>query len=111
MDPYKKTSSAQTLPQSWRAWAQAVAIVGFGGLQVAKIKDACLDGMDGVYALTEVYARAVFETRMGMFFDNGDSMVDVAVEELIVSLYDTQTMDQVRGCYVELGGQHISRVS
>lgn len=87
--PFESDKSATriTVPSAYRAWAYWATTVGYGCLQVAGIKAANLDTPTELLALCEVYSRAVFETQLGLHFDQCDSKCDVAVLILIRELY------------------------
>jgi len=74
-----------SVPNAFRAWSHWANTLGIGCLQVPSLqrtfegRTSAPEQKELVTALCEVYARAVFETAIGLEYDRIDSHADVHV--------------------------------
>ncbi len=89
-------TKAPTVPGAYRAWAYWVNVCNGGGFQVVQVRAADLPTEHNHLCLCEVYARATFETVLGLHFDSMDSHADDHVLNQIAELYSHELALSVR---------------
>jgi hypothetical protein len=82
---------------AYRAWAGWTALIDGGGYQVKHVaaRRDVLSPESAVRVLCEVYARAVMEVALAMYFDRCDSRVDVEVMLQMVDAFGQEVAEEV----------------